>query len=170
MIVVNADKGTNAGMEISTDWMITAEDRLITTVAYMKTKFGHIVLPAAPWSGGLTTDLTGGDLPKAPHLSGTLGYEHIFTLDDGGTVTPKFDTKISGGFWNTHEKYLPGSYTDSYMMSDLYITYGAASGRYTIALWIKNVENVAVTDYVYPMYRRALMEPRTSGITFNVKY
>jgi len=170
MIVTNADKGTNAGMEISTDWMVTANDRLTTTVAYMKTKLGHIVLPASPWSNGLTTDLTGTDLPKAPHWSGTLGYEHIFYLDDGGTVTPKIDTKISGGFWNTHEKYLAGSYTDSYMMSDLYLTYGAASGKYTVALWVKNLENAAVTDYVYPLYRRTLMDPRTSGITLNVKF
>ena len=169
MIVVNADKGTNAGLEISTDWMMTANDRLTTTVAYMKTKLGHIVLPVSPWSTS-PMDLTGTDLPKAPHFSGTLGYEHTFNLDDGGTITPKFDTKLSGGFWNTHEKFLAGSYTDSYMMSDFYLTYAASSGRYNVALWIKNLENAAVTDYVYPLYRRVLMEPRTSGITFNVKF
>jgi hypothetical protein len=55
-------------------------------------------------------------------------------------------------------------------MSDFYLGYTSATGKYTATLWVKNVENADVTDYVFPMYRRIIMEPRTSGITFNVRF
>jgi len=166
--IQNAKTGTNSGLEINGDWMITAEDKLSVTFAYMKTKFGKLVLPGN-W-GAAGTDLTGHDLPKAPHLSGTLGYEHVFSLEDGATVTPKFQTKISEGFWNTYETYQVGSYTDAYTMSDFYLTYVNASGKYSTGLWVKNLENSVVTDYAYPLYRRIIMAPRTSGITFSAKF
>jgi hypothetical protein len=65
---------------------------------------------------------------------------------------------------------LAGSHTDAYSMSDFYLTYVGTSGNYSVAAWVKNIENVAVTDYVFPQYRRILMEPRTSGITFNITF
>jgi len=169
MIIVNAEDGVSSGMEISLDWMVTANDRLSFTGSYMNTEFGRLILPPSPFYG-FETDKTGDDLPKAPPLSGTLGYEHVFSLDDGATITPRFQSKISQGFDNTHETYLAGSHTDSYSMSDFYLTYTSASGNYSASFWIKNIENSVVTDYVFPMYRRILMEPRTSGITLNFRF
>jgi iron complex outermembrane recepter protein len=169
MIIVNADQGTSAGLEVNLDWMITASDRLTVSASYMQTEFGALTLPASPWYPN-TTDKTGDPLPKAPPLSGTLGYEHAFGLDNGATLTPRFQTKVSAGFDNTHETYLAGSHTDAYSMSDFYLTYVGTSGNYSVAAWVKNIENVAVTDYVFPQYRRILMEPRTSGITFNISF
>jgi len=169
MIIVNAEEGTSAGMEVNLDWMLTANDRLTVSASYMQTEFGALTLPASPWYPN-TTDKTGDPLPKAPPLSGTLGYEHAFGLDNGATLTPRFQTKVSAGFDNTHETYLAGSHTDAYSMSDFYLTYVGTSGNYSVAAWVKNIENVAVTDYVFPQYRRILMEPRTSGITFNISF
>ncbi len=169
MLIANADKGTNSGIEISPDWMITANDRLKITLALMKTEFGNLILPPGPFNTDYC-DLTGTELPKAPKISGTLAYEHTFNLEDGATITPSFSTKISGGFWNTHEKYLAGSYTDSYTMSDVYVTYADAAGKYSASLWVKNIENSVVTDYTMPIYRRVIMAPRTSGVTLSVKF
>jgi len=166
--MANAKKGTNSGLEVRPDWMITANDRITAEFAYMKTKFGELVLPGNFGLAGLA--LTGTDLPNAPHLSATLAYEHIFNLEDGSTITPKFSTKVTQGYWNTCEKYQPGAYTEGYSMSDFYMTYAAASGKYNAVLWVKNIENNDVTNYVFPMYRRIINDPRTSGITFNVKF
>lgn len=169
MIIVNADDGVSAGMEVSMDWMLTANDIMSASVSYMNTEFGHLILPSSPFYE-YETDKTGDDLPKAPTLSGTFSIEHVFALPDGGSVTPKFQTKISDGFYNTHETYLAGSYTEAYMMSDFYLAHTSPSGQYTTTLWVKNLENADVTDYVFPMYRRILMEPRTAGITFSARF
>jgi iron complex outermembrane recepter protein len=166
--IANAKTGTNAGVEISTDWLMTAEDRLSVTFAYMKTKLGEFVVPAQGPAPEM--DLTGTDLPKAPHFSGTLGYEHTFSLEDGATITPKFQTKLSTGFYNTIEQNLVGSYSDGYTMSNFFLTYVSANSKYSAVLWVKNVENSVVTDYVFPLYRRIIMEPRTSGITFSIRF
>jgi iron complex outermembrane recepter protein len=166
--IANAKDGTNSGVEISTDWLMTAEDRLSVTFAYMKTELGEFVVPAQGPAPEMV--LTGTDLPKAPHFSGTLGYEHTFSLEDGGTITPKFQTKLSTGFYNTIEQNLVGSHSDGYSMSDFYLAYASANGKYSTVLWVKNVENSVVTDYVFPLYRRIIMEPRTSGITFSVRF
>ncbi|GEM_PF-1289076 len=169
-LVINADKGTNAGLDISGDWMITALDKISGSLAYMKTEFGQIVLPAGNVGGSEPYDLTGHDLPKAPHWSGTLAYEHTFTLDSGATITPSIQTKISTGYWATHEQYVPGCWQGHYRTSDFYITYMDASGKYTATLWGKNLEKTAVTDYVFPQYRRQISEPRTTGITFSARF
>jgi iron complex outermembrane recepter protein len=164
----NAKKGNSFGLEFRPDWLITANDRVTAEFAYMKTKLGELVLPAN--MGAPPLDVTGTDLPNAPHLSGTLSYEHIFYLEDGSTVTPKFSTKITEGYWNTIEKNQPGAYQGSYSMSDFYLTYASASGKYIASLWGKNLEETVATDYVFPLYRRVIMDPRTYGLTFSVKF
>lgn len=170
-LITNAEKGTNAGLEIEADWLLTAKDRVNVTFAYMNTEFGKLVLPANPIAGTTEEfDLTGTDLPKAPEWSGTLQYEHTFDLPSGATITPRIYSKISAGFWNTHEKYLAGAWTGSYHMSDFYLTWTSADALYSVALWGKNVENAEVTDYVMPLYRRVIMEPRTTGITFSARF
>jgi hypothetical protein len=57
--------------------------------------------------------------------SGRLGYEHVFTLEDGATITPRLQTKISTGFWTNHEEQLPGAWQGHYRMSDFYLTYAS---------------------------------------------
>ncbi|MBN1626322.1 MAG: TonB-dependent receptor [Deltaproteobacteria bacterium] len=169
-MVVNADKGTNSGLDINADWMITFNDKLSASLAYMKTEFGELILPGGNIGGSSEYDLTGTDLPKAPHWSGTLGYEHTFMLNNGGSVTPSLQTKISSGYWSTHEKYLAGAWQGHYRTSDFYLTYMFPNGNYSATIWGKNLENTAVTDYVFPMYRMQISEPRTTGITFSARF
>jgi iron complex outermembrane recepter protein len=71
MNVINADKGTNAGIDISSDYMITANDRFSVSLAYMKTKFWELTTPANSLAGIDAYDMTGTDLPQSPHWSGT---------------------------------------------------------------------------------------------------
>lgn len=170
-MISNAESGTNMGLEMELDWMVTSKDRVDLTFAYMKTEFGELTLPPQPDFGVYDDyELTGSDLPKAPEWSGTFQYEHTFDLSNGSTITPRLYTKISAGFWNTNEKYIPGAWTDSYHMSDIYLTWLSADAKYSVSMWCKNVENAEVTDYVFPVYRRIIMEPRTSGITFSAKF
>jgi iron complex outermembrane receptor protein len=170
MMIINAKKTQTFGMEVSTDWMVTANDRISTSLAYMNTEYGEITLPANPMAGSDEFVLTGTDLPNAPHWSGTLGYEHIFTLDSGATITPSLRTKVTAGYWNTHEKYLAGSYTEGFRQSQFFITYADASGKYNVSLWCKNLENKAITNYAFPRYRKFIGEPRTTGLTFSAKF
>jgi hypothetical protein len=51
-----------------------------------------------------------------------------------------------------------------------YLNYASPSGKYSASLWGKNLENSVVTNYVWPMYRRSISDPRTTGITFSAKF
>ena len=170
MNVINADKGTNSGLDISTDFMVTANDRVSASLAYMKTEFGELTIPANGLAGLDAYDVTGSDLPQSPHWSGTLGYEHVFTLDSGATISPRIQTKISTGYWAQHEQKLAGCWQPHYRMSSIYINYTSPDGKYTASLWGKNLENSVVTNYVWPLYRRSISDPRTTGITFSVRF
>lgn len=170
MLIINAEKGKNFGLDLNSDWMLTANDRISVTLAYMKTEFGELVLPGGNIGGSSEFVLTGTDLPNAPHWSGTLGYEHAFMLDSGASITPSVRTKISTGYWTTHEKYMAGAYQGAYRTSDFYITYRDASGKYGISLWGKNMENEAITQYAFPQYRKFIGDPRTTGITFSARF
>lgn len=168
-MVLNADKGTNAGLDVNTDWLITANDKISFSFAFMNTEFGALILPPNTWSSVPTT-LTGTDLPNAPHFSGALEYNHIFMLENGAVITPGFRIKISTGYWNTHQKYLAGSYTESFRMSNFYLTYMNSSGKDSVSLWGKNLENQAITQYAFPRYRKYINEPRTIGLTFSANF
>ena len=170
MNVINAKDGTNAGIDLSMDYLISQSDRIAASVSYMDTEFGELYIPANGLAGIDGYDVTGENLPNAPEWSGTITYEHVFNLRNGAILTPRWQTKISAGYWANHEIELPGAWQDSYHMSDFYLTYASAGGEYSVTLWAKNIENAVVTNYVWPKYRRTIMDPRTTGITFSVKF
>jgi len=159
------------GGEIETDYMLTLNDRLKSSLTYMHAEYGELTLPVSPFGTySEVTPLEGTQAAKSPKWVGTLGYSHSWFLDDGATISANLDTRISSGYYVTIEKYLPGSYQESYHRSDAYATYTAASGKWSTGVWLKNIENDAQTTIVMPNYRRMVTDPRTFGITLTVKY
>lgn len=166
---LNADTGFNMGLELEVEYLLTANDRVDLSVAYMDAEYGSVVIPPGPFYSE-DFDLDGKRMANTPEYSGTLGYEHIWNLEDGGILTGRVETKFSDGYWATHEQYLPGAWQDSYTMTNFYLTYGFPSGKYSVGLWGKNLENEDVTVRTMPAYRRVIMAPRTLGINFSARF
>jgi len=170
MNVINAKTSKVTGVDINLDYMFTASDRLNLSTTILRTEFGELYIPANGLAGIDGYDITGTDLPQSPHFAATLGYEHTFSLENDATLTPRLQTRYQTGVWVQHEEKLAGCRQEGYHMSEFNLTYGSASGKYNVNLWAKNLENVAVTSYVWPNYRRSIMDPRTSGITLSVNF
>lgn len=168
--MLNAEEGTNMGIDIDIDWLVTSKDRLISSISFMKTEYGELVLPAGNVGGSEDYELTGSDLPFAPTWSGTFTYEHLFNIANGGQFTSRIQTKISDGYYVTQEKYLAGSWQDRYITLDLYLTYNSPGGNYTASIWGKNVTKQVINTWAMPFYRRVIGAPRTTGITFNIRF
>jgi hypothetical protein len=79
-------------------------------------------------------------------------------------------TKISGGYWVSHELFNVGTWQESYKKSDIYFTYQPQSGGYSLSLWVKNLENTVVTDMAFSAYKRLINPPRTLGVNFSVGF
>ena len=167
----NAGPTTYKGFEIEMDYLFTPKDQITANVSNQYGEWGEMTVGQNPLAN-LTTDfeLTGYDTPQTPKWSGTLGYQHTFDLSNGGSLTGKIQTKLSSGYYATHEVYSPGAWADSYHMSDFYLTYGAPNGKYSAGLWAKNLENFDQTVRVMPAYRRSISSPRTYGVNFNINF
>jgi iron complex outermembrane receptor protein len=165
----NAETSHVMGLELEVDYMMSSSSRWDISLAFMDSEYGSLVLPAGAYSA-TDFDLDGRTMANAPDYSGLLGYEHYWNLSDGGSLTGRFEIKFSDGYYTTCEQYLPGAWQDSYHMSNSYLTYTEPNQKYSLGVWIKNIENADITVRTMPMYRRAIMAPRTYGVNFSIKF
>jgi len=169
MYVTNAKKGTMYGAELETDWAASQNDLLKASLSWMHTEYGSVVLPPNPFAGTPPTDIEGWQMSNSPNWVVILGYDHTMPLDDGAQITTSLNTKISAQYYATPESYLPGALQESYHLSNASATYYAASGKWNLGLWCNNIENQAQTLRTHPLYRRLISDPRTIGLTLNLK-
>jgi iron complex outermembrane receptor protein len=169
MYVTNAKKGTMYGAELETDWAASQNDLLKASLSWMHTEYGSVVLPPNPFAGTPPTDIKGWQMSNSPNWVVILGWDHTIPLDDGAQITTSLNTKISAQYYTTPESYLPGALQESYHLSNASATYYAASGKWNLGLWCNNIENQAQTLRTYPLYRQIITDPRTIGLTLNLK-
>jgi iron complex outermembrane recepter protein len=169
MYVTNAKKGTMYGAELETDWAASQNDLLKASLSWMHTEYGSVVLPPNPFAGTPPTDIKGWQMSNSPNWVVILGYDHTIALDDGAQIITNLNTKISAQYYATPEEYLPGALQESYHLSNASATYYAASGKWSLGLWCNNIENKAQTLRTHPLYRRLITDPRTIGLSLNLK-
>jgi len=171
MMIINAEKTTHKGGEIEMDYLLTAVDKLKMNVAYLDAKYGELTIPANPMMGlPEAFPLTGTQVANSPKWTGSLGYQHIWSLDDGAEVTANISTRLSSGYYTTVEKWQALPWQGSYHRSDASINYRTADGKWTVVVWSKNLENKAQTTVALPFYRRIITDPRTVGVNVSFRY
>jgi iron complex outermembrane recepter protein len=169
MYVINAKKGTMYGAELETDWAVSRNDLLKASMSWMHTEYGSVVLPFNPFAGLPPTDIKGVQMSNSPNWAVNLGYEHTIELDNGAQITTSLNTKISAGYYTTPEVQLEGAWQDSFHSSNANATYFSADGKWSFGLWCNNIENKAQTIRLYPLYRRIVSDPRTIGLSINLR-
>lgn len=170
-LILNAEKGTNKGGEVEFDYLLTTQDRIKMNVAYLNAKYGEITIPANP-TQGMTEDfpLDGEPVTNSPEWTGSLGYQHIWILDDGAQITSDITTRLSSGYYTTLERWQAEPWQDSYHRSDVSVNYTSPDGKKSLSIWCKNIENDAQTTIALPFYRRIITDPRTVGVNISFRY
>ena len=114
---------------------------------------------------------------NAPTWNGNVGYQHVFDLESGATVTAGANVHFESSKNVSAALYYDGL-NPAYHTTDLSLFYNTADGKWQLGAWVKNLENHAInlgaqsnaatsgTDYVYPTYA----PPRMWGVNLSAKF
>ncbi|MDQ8757433.1 TonB-dependent receptor [Sphingosinicella sp. LHD-64] len=166
----NADQVEVYGVQIDAAVNLSPDDRFTASVGYTHARNKDFVLPDG------TANFNGLQLQYAPDWTISLGYHHDFQLSSGyvrAAVNSRFESSFFADFAQT-----PGGQQEAYTKTDASLTYYAANERWSLGVWMKNIEDVAVIAATaaganipaQPLGATAFLEaPRTYGIraTFN---
>ncbi len=125
-----------------------------------------------------TFNIGGNYLVQAPTLSVTASIEHVFSVGSG-TLTPRIGTKFQTtqyyDFYN-----VPDSRQPAYTRTDVHLLYAPNVGRWSVDLFVRNVENaVVISDesesFAPPLsqpgtYNVGFQPPRTFGVTISDRF
>jgi len=169
-VLYNAPKATIWGAQLTANVDPTDEDTLTLNLAYTHGRYGSFV------SGPGAVDLDGLQMQFTPDLSGSVSYEHRFDLTNGGNIAARASTYFSTSYWGTFD-HSANARQKAYTKSDVSLTYSAPGDKWTLGLWMKNVQGRAIASTISgvtspPPYQTVafLEPPRTFGLSLGVKY
>ncbi|HEX7799372.1 MAG TPA: TonB-dependent receptor [Asticcacaulis sp.] len=88
--------------------------------------------------------LKGNELPHAPHLAGTIGYDHVFALGSGAAITPRFTTHFEDKSWLSYFNVPTYDEQKAYTKSDLSLKYDEPDRRWSLEAFVLNVEDATI--------------------------
>lgn len=173
--IQNAASARVYGVDLSTIFAVTSQDRLTASVAWTHATFGTISLDTytPPFGPALTINVpSGSPLVNDPHWSGLVGYEHSWPLAQGASLTASVNSKISGKYLLVIGSHDPDDIQKAYTQTDVGVAYSWPGDKYVLRLWGKNLENSAVNVYGegqgFHLYE--IEAPRTYGATVTVNF
>lgn len=164
------------GADISTDWIISMNDRLRLSVSYLDAEWTDCTVDFY-WSWLWSTQGTSYAGKKATYSSewaAHASYEHIFYLGSLGTLTPQIDFQYKSDYDLSFEyDYYPFNYQESYTLWNASMTFTHSSEKWSISAYVKNIgEYAAKTFWQNPSNspRLGISDPRTYGVVFSYKF
>lgn len=197
-VTLNADKAEVYGVEFETNLAITQRDRIDATLGWLHAEYKDFVLPrgdsfsnnnanaavAACFTANYAqpaprrTDFSGCRMARTPEWTLNLGYQHVWDLKVGGTLTGRIQTHYESdknleyhGFAQNRE----GAFTKT----DVSLTYASADDRWTLQGYVRNLEDEAVRTASSPNSTTGLATngagefyapPRTYGLRLGVTF
>jgi iron complex outermembrane recepter protein len=196
------------GVDFDATWLPTASDRVTVTVESLKAAYdqapvitgnpgitpaalqllnpGLNAANAATLSALLVGNIqgfVGQTLQNSPKLSGTLDYQHTFTLGNGSRLIPRLAAVYKQKYWSfggapgaNVSQILADSnnpanlaWQQAYTKWDAYASWESADGKFTVTGFMKNIgDKVVLANYTDPYV--SLEAPKTYGITFNANF
>jgi iron complex outermembrane receptor protein len=134
-----------------------------------------LLAPTYTVGSAALVNIGGEQLPQAPDLSLTAGFEHAEPLYNG-TITGRIETKyVSSEYLHIFND--PYSHVPAYTMSNVYLRYDFGNGRYLVELFVKNLENSNVLSDAAEniggpeqFYNFGFDPPRTYGARMRVNF
>ncbi|TWB19084.1 iron complex outermembrane receptor protein [Nitrospirillum amazonense] len=181
IVTQNAQGAKAYGLEAELAAKVTPRDTINLSLSAQHTEMEELQsIDARLYSGGDVShlvELKGNELPHAPALSGTVGYEHVFDLPNGGTLTPRvsthFETRSYLSFFNA------GTYDEqkAYTRTDLAVRYDAPSGKWSLEGFVQNVENANIKSNAgafggpaTPVWTAVYQPPQTWGVRAHASF
>ncbi|TXS91875.1 TonB-dependent receptor [Parahaliea maris] len=171
--VFNVGSATINGLEVQVLALVGDNGRFDLNATYLDATFDNLDDPIVDGAGN-EVDISGNDLPNAPDLSFTLGYEHVFPLGNQGELTAKVDAKYSSSFYysafNTEDLKSP-----SYTTGNVSLSYAPGSYNWQLQAYVRNVtdEDIlanAARNYVAHWNTYQFQPPRTYGVRFTYNF
>ena len=168
----NAAQTTIWGNQLDLLFMPTGRDRLNLSVGYLNAEYDDFIVPEGVSIGIPNRDFGGYPLQNAPEWTVTAGYQHDFPVGPGHLLA-RLETRYEDSFWGTFAQFR-GTEQQDYFKTDASLTYYAADERWSVGLWVKNIENEAVisaaTTGQFGPYANVFLEPpRTWGARFTFR-
>lgn len=179
-LVFNArGTSTNSGVEAEAQYKLTENDEFSLSAAYMHTEIGTAFLPdncvdtnndgiAETCSPG--GEITGSRMANSPEWAGGITYRHKIPLAGGASIAFGPDVKYSSSYYTTPELQLPNALQRSFTRLDFYAGFNSADGRLAVNVYGKNLTNAIVYSWQLPLGRGFINDPRTYGLSAEIKF
>lgn len=133
--------------------------------------------PAAPTAGNYRVNCSGQRSVNSPEWTINAGLEQVFPLGNGANIKFNAQTRYQSSVQTSYDFYAAGK-QKGYFTSDLYLTYEAPDGKYSITGFVNNVEDTAAISYTQPqprgsapiLFRYSVTSPRTYGVRVGAKF
>jgi iron complex outermembrane receptor protein len=164
--VVNAGAGRIRGFELESRWRVLPDTELRGALTYTDAHYGSFALSDLQ-------NMNGARVVGTPRWTVTLGAEQTWELGEG-LLKAGFSTKFSDGYTVSLNNSMPGGNLNGeqgrFHKTDLRLSYGPQSERWSLGLWARNLENQAQTTQVLPFGRAQITDPRTLGVNLSWKF
>ena len=172
--IENTGPVTAYGVELSAAFAATPDDRFSASLSWDHATFGALNYAGffPPATGYEVHLASGSELVNDPPWSALLGYEHTWRLDQGASLTFGVNSKLSDKYLLIVASTVPADYQKAYTMTDANVAYHWADYKYSVRVWVKNIEDSAVNIYGegagFNLY--GIEPPRTYGITATANF
>lgn len=137
-LTLNAGKSRVRGVEAQVEWKATPNDALDLSINWLDAKFKDFAINV----GGVNRQQAGNRLMQAPEWSLGGGFEHVFELANGGTVTPRVQGNYRSEQWFSVFNNL-NDRQGGYGTLDLSLGYTAPENKWNLQLYARNVTDAA---------------------------
>jgi iron complex outermembrane receptor protein len=180
------------GVDIQTTTLITDRDKLDLSISYIKKEFTDLLFDYYDITNDMgleDLDYSGKEMPNAPNWTVNANYSHIFSLPNGGTITPRFEGRYSSKYVLNFQAYEVGlsedqetgqrtafindtsdvRWQEAYYIADVSIGYNHSDGNWTLTGYVKNIGDYAVKRGMM-MGSFQIGPPRTYGAVLSMRF
>ena len=168
-VTQNAGKSRIYGLETDTILQITHDDRVSLTANYLNAKYTQYDGQYATISGAVyPANLSGNKPPLAPKFVVALGYDHIFTLGQLGSLTASALSHYNSSYYLSVTNFAAAK-VQGYEKTDFSLEYITSNKSFSVRGYVHNIENKVVHTYATYVaspseYTFEYSEPRTYGV------
>lgn len=176
-VTVNAPKATLYGAELEGTFLMTANDRIDASLAYLHAEYEDFTLVNGDAFSPGFADYSGLTLAKSPEWTFNLGYQHSWDFANDGRLTVRVQTHYESSKNLDYHNFAVTD-QDAYTKTDLMVTYDAPGGAWSLMAYGRNLEDEAVLVQAAPDAQNAnrhggsgaYAPPRLYGVQLTARF
>jgi iron complex outermembrane receptor protein len=126
------------GWENEVSYHATRNTDVSGSFSLMGSKFEHLMVgPSYPYQ----FDFSGQQLDRVPHFNATLALNQYFPLGNGSEIRFRGAIKYNSGYYLSDLSHAVRYRQSAFTRSDMSVTYAFPEDRFTVQLFVENIEN-----------------------------